>query len=148
MKFALWLLCVILVATSLGVAQDKPIVIQAGTLLDGKGGVARNVGIQIEGARIGKVGSGAPGAATVYDLKGLTVLPGWIDTHVHLDWHFGLDGRFATRDRTVSQTMAFEAENAYATLMAGFTTVQSVGAAIDKELRDVIARGVLPGPEC
>ncbi len=147
MKYALWFLGVVLVAASLCTAQDKPIVIQAGTLMDGKGGVARNVSIQVEGARIARLGPTAPDkTALVYDLKGLTVLPGWIDTHVHLDWHFGLDGRFATRDRTASLTMAFEAENAYATLMAGFTTVQSVGAAIDKELRDVMARGVLPGP--
>src|SRR4029450_11559340 len=38
------------------------------------------------------------------------------------------------------------AENAWTTLVNGFTTVQSVGAANDKELRDAIARGVLPGP--
>lgn len=147
MKYALGFLGVFLVVTSLATAQNKPIVIQAGTLLDGKGGMTRNVNIQVEGARIAKLGPNAPDkTVTVYDLKGLTVLPGWIDTHVHLDWHFGLDGRFATRDRTVSLTMAFEAENAFATLMSGFTTVQSVGAVIDKELRDVIARGVLPGP--
>jgi imidazolonepropionase-like amidohydrolase len=147
MKSASWLLCVSLVAASLVIAQDKPIVIQAGTMLDGKGGIVRNLGIQIEGARITKVGPEASNKnVTLYDLKGLTVLPGWIDTHVHLDWHFGLDGRFATKDKTPSTTMAFEMENAYATLMSGFTTVQCVGAAIDKELRDVIARGVLPGP--
>lgn len=132
-------------AASLYAAQDKPVVIQADTMLDGKGGVVRNTGIQIEGARIVKVGPGAPAGSTIYDLRGLTVLPGWIDTHVHLDWHFGLDGRYATRD-SASLTMACEAENAYATLMAGFTTVQCVGANIDKDLRDVIARGVLPGP--
>ena len=40
----------------------------------------------------------------------------------------------------------YGAENAYVTLLAGFTTVQSVGAASDKPLRDAIARGVLPGP--
>jgi imidazolonepropionase-like amidohydrolase len=146
MKSAVWLLGNLLMIASLCMAQEKPIVIRAGTLLDGKGGTIRNIGIQIEGARITRVGPGAPAAnALTYDLQGLTVLPGWIDTHVHLDWHFGFDGRFATRD-TPSQTMLFAMENAYATLMAGFTTVQSVGAAIDKELRDGIARGTLPGP--
>jgi imidazolonepropionase-like amidohydrolase len=146
MKFALWFFCCMLAAASLSAAQDKPIVIQAGTLLDGQGGVVRNAVIRVEGTRIAAVGPGASaGAGTTYNLKGLTVLPGWIDTHVHLDWHFGLDGRYATRD-SASLTMACAAENAYATLMAGFTTVQSVGANIDKELRDVIARGVLPGP--
>jgi imidazolonepropionase-like amidohydrolase len=132
---------------SLCLAREKPIVIRADTVLDGKGGVVRNASIAVEGSRIARIGTpGAPPAsAAVYDLKGLTLLPGMIDTHVHLDWHFGLDGRYATRD-SVSLTMACEAENAFATLMAGFTTVQCVGANIDKELREVIARGVLAGP--
>ncbi len=147
MKSALWSVCLMLLVALAGVAQDKSIVIQAGTMIDGQGAVERNVSIQVEGTKITRIGSGAAaGAGTVFNLRGMTILPGFIDTHVHLDWHFGLDGRFSTRDRTTSQTMAFEVENAYATLMSGFTTVQSVGAAIDKELRDVIARGVLPGP--
>lgn len=146
MKTAAWMLCGVLISASLGAAQQRPIVIRAGTLLDGKGGTARNTSIQVDGARIRSVGPTAPAAnAITYDLQGLTVLPGWIDTHVHLDWHFGLDGRFSTRD-TPSLTMLFAMENAYAALMAGFTTVQSVGAAIDKELRDGIARGIIPGP--
>jgi imidazolonepropionase-like amidohydrolase len=145
MRAAIWCLCGFLIAASICAAQDKPILIQAGAVLDGKGGLVRNTGIQIEGSHIGRIGPGAAGGAVIYDLKNLTVLPGWIDTHVHLDWHFGLDGRYATRD-SVSLTMACEAENAYATLLGGFTTVQCVGANIDKELRDIIARGVLPGP--
>lgn len=144
MRFAIWTLCGVLTAAGMGNAQEKPIVIRAGTLIDGKGGTARNTTIQIEGSRITGLGPAARVAVT-YDLQGLTVMPGWIDTHVHLDWHFGLDGRYATRD-SATLTMACEAENAHATLMAGFTTVQCVGANIDKELRDVIARGVLPGP--
>jgi len=144
MKSLLWLLCGFLVAASLGEAQEKPIVIRAPFLIDVKGGASRNIAIQIEGTRIIRVGPAA-GAAVTYDLQNLTVLPGWIDTHVHLDWHFGLDGRYATRD-SATLTMASEAENAYATLMGGFTTVQCVGANIDKDLRDIIARGILPGP--
>mgnify|MGYP001065651823 CR=1 FL=1 len=145
MKSTLRLLFSIIVAASLCMAQEKPIVIRAGTLLDGKGGVTHNTAIQIEGSRITRVGPAAGGAIT-HDFQNLTVLPGWIDTHVHLTWHFGLDGRFATRDKSQSLTMAFTAENAYATLMGGFTTVQCVGDAIEKDLRDVIARGILPGP--
>jgi imidazolonepropionase-like amidohydrolase len=144
MRFAPALLTALLVWASPGMAQEKPIVIRAGTLLDGKGGVVRGTTIQIEGSRITRVGTAA-GPAVTHNLQSLTVLPGWIDTHIHLDWHFGLDGRYATRD-SATLTMACAAENACATLRAGFTTVQSVGANIDKELRDVIARGVLPGP--
>jgi imidazolonepropionase-like amidohydrolase len=40
----------------------------------------------------------------------------------------------------------FAAENAWVTLFNGFTTVQSAGAMADKDLRDAINRGVLPGP--
>ena len=145
MKAAFWILCGVLVAASSGIAQEKPVVIRAGSLLDGRGGMRSNVAVHIEGGRITKVDAGSAGATITHDLKGLTLMPGWIDTHVHLDWHFGLDGRYATRD-SATLTMACAAENAFATLMAGFTTVQSVGANLDKELRDVIARGILPGP--
>jgi imidazolonepropionase-like amidohydrolase len=146
MRFALPLICGLLFGAALCAAQEKPVVIHAGVLLDGKGGTMRNAFIEIQGSKITKVGTTAPaGAAVTYDLRNLTVTPGWIDTHVHLDWHFGLDGRYATRD-SQTLTMAAEAENAYADLMAGFTTVQCVGANMDKDLRDIIARGVLPGP--
>ena len=47
---------------------------------------------------------------------------------------------------TPAEMALYAAENAWVTLINGFTTVQSVGAASDKELRDAIARGVLPGP--
>ncbi len=144
MKLMIGFLCGVLVAAGVGMSQEKPIVVRAGTLLDGKGGTLRGAAIVIEGSRISRVGPAA-GAAVTYDLQGLTVMPGWIDTHVHLDWHFGLDGRYATRD-SATLTMACEAENAYTTLMAGFTTVQCVGANMDKDLRDVIARGFFPGP--
>src|ERR1700728_2848646 len=65
-------------------AQDR-IVLHTNVLLDGKGGVLKNQQIVIEGGRIVSV---RPGKAKVdYDLTGLTVMPGWIDTHVHLEWH-------------------------------------------------------------
>ena len=60
-------------------------------------------------------------------------------------WHVGLDGKLGGCEMP-EQRMLFTAENAYGTLMAGFTTIQAVGAATDKPLRDFVARGVLPGP--
>ena len=42
--------------------------------------------------------------------------------------------------------MLYSVENAYVTLMAGFTTVQSIGSPSDVDLRAAIARGVVPGP--
>ena len=85
-------------------------------------------------------------ARSTYDLGNLTLLPGFIDTHVHIGWHFDAKGRYTRGPEPADQAALYGAENAYVTLMAGFTTVQSVGAASDKPLRDAINRGVLPGP--
>jgi imidazolonepropionase-like amidohydrolase len=124
--------------------QPKQIVIAASTLLDGKGGVLRDTRIVIEGSKIVRID---PNAAPVnYDLRGLTVLPGWIDSHVHIAWSFGPDGKNAGASGTPPYATYAAAANAWATLMAGFTTVQSVGSPNDLPLRDAIARGALPGP--
>ena len=64
------------------IARDQ-IVIRAGQLLDGKGGAARNAVIAVEGSRIASVGQAAP-PRMHYDFTRLTVMPGMIDTHVHL----------------------------------------------------------------
>src|SRR5690242_18521811 len=72
-------------------APHRRVVIAAGTLLDGKGRVLHDTRIVVEGSRIVAID---PKAAPVdYDLRGLTVMPGWIDSHVHIAWSFGKDGR-------------------------------------------------------
>ncbi|MGH9762379.1 MAG: amidohydrolase family protein, partial [Blastocatellia bacterium] len=81
-----------------------------------------------------------------YDLRGLTVLPGWIDSHVHITWSFGKDGKSAGGGGTTPDAAYQAASNAWVTLMAGFTTVQSVGSPADVPLRDAIARGAVLGP--
>jgi imidazolonepropionase-like amidohydrolase len=122
----------------------KRIVIAADVVFDGKGRVLRNTRIVIEGSKIVALD---PKAGPVdYDLRGLTVLPGWIDAHVHLSWSFGKDGKNAGPGATTLETGYSAASNAWLTLMAGFTTVQSVGAPADVSLRDAIAKGILPGP--
>jgi imidazolonepropionase-like amidohydrolase len=125
-------------------AQSKRIVIAASTLLDGKGRVQRNTHVVIEGSQIGAID---PKAGPVdYDLRGLTVLPGWIDAHVHITWSFGPDGKNAGQGGTTQEAAYAGASNAWLTLMAGFTTIQSVGSPTDVPLRDAIAKGLLPGP--
>jgi imidazolonepropionase-like amidohydrolase len=125
-------------------AQNKRIVLAASTVLDGKGHVLRNTRIVVEGSKIIAI---APKAGPVdYDLRGLTVLPGWIDAHVHITWSFGKDGKNAGMGGTTQEDAYRAASNAWVTLMAGFTTVQSVGAPNDIPLRDAIAKGMLPGP--
>jgi imidazolonepropionase-like amidohydrolase len=135
-------------AGPLAQAQDAPVVLRASTLLDGRGGVRHDVSIVVAGGRITRIDP-APGAASpavAYDLRGLTVMPGWIDTHVHITSHFGRDGRASTEGETPAQAMLYAVENASAMLMAGFTTVQSIGSAADRDLREALARGGIPGP--
>src|SRR5258705_3867309 len=125
-------------------ARSKRIVIAASTVLDGKGRVLRNTRIVIEGSKIVAVDSKA--GTVDYDLRGLTVLPGWIDAHVHITWSFGRDGRNAGPGGASQEAAYSAAANAWGTLMAGFTTVQSVGSPTDIPLRNAIAKGALPGP--
>ena len=143
-----WLgLVISLVATSGAFAQETPITIQAGRLIDGSGNVQEDATVTVTGSRITGVSVGTRDNAATYDLSGLTLMPGLIDTHVHLTAHFDADGRnHSDPDETPTQAILFAAENAYATLMAGFTTVQSLGSPRDRDLREAIARGTLPGP--
>src|SRR5437899_1208962 len=128
--------------------KNKRIVIAASTVLDGKGKVLRDARIVVEGEKIAAVETKIDkGAGPVdYDLRGLTVLPGWIDAHAHITWNFGKDGKNAGMGGTTQEDAYQSASNAWVTLMAGFTTIQSPGAANDIPLRDAIAKGKLAGP--
>jgi imidazolonepropionase-like amidohydrolase len=125
-------------------APGKRIVIAASAVLDGKGRVLRDARIVVEGSKI--VAMDPKAGPLDYDLRGLTVLPGWIDAHAHITWSFGKDGKNAGMAGTTQEDAYQAASNAWVTLMAGFTTIQSVGAPNDIPLRDAIAKGLLPGP--
>jgi imidazolonepropionase-like amidohydrolase len=127
-------------------AAERPIVLKTSTLFDGKGQTLHNTIIVIEGSKIAKIGGAAPANAVTYDLSAFTVSPGWIDTHSHLSYHFDRKDRLAGSDEPAAQGLLSVADNAVRTLNAGFTTVQSPGAMIDKDLREAIALGILPGP--
>jgi len=136
-------------------APPAAIVILAGKLLDGRGKALHDVTVVVGGSRILAVRSGGAAAApaarpqVTYDLRGLTVMPGGIDTHVHIGWHFDANGKshaVAGNGEPAEQTMLYAVENAVATVRGGITTVQSLGAAEDRALREALARGVVPGP--
>jgi imidazolonepropionase-like amidohydrolase len=145
-------------------AQTQPQVLQVSTFYDGDGHVLHDTRIIVQNGKIVRIDPKATG--NMIDLRGLTTMPGWIDVHVHITSHFGTNGKAnepvcrsqamsgATRSSTTASLpceTAADAElailhNAWVTLEAGFTTVQSVGAFADKDLRDAINRGDLPGP--
>jgi imidazolonepropionase-like amidohydrolase len=130
-------------------AAQPSVTLRTSKLLDGKGSTMDGANIVISGATITRVDRSAPPPGSpAYDLTGLTVLPGLIDVHDHLVWYINRRGRFHTSEDgdTPEQGMLAAAGNAYATLMAGFTTVQSPGSAQDRDLRDFIALGAIPGP--
>jgi imidazolonepropionase-like amidohydrolase len=137
---------VLSLATGFAAAQDRPIVLKASTVLDGKEKVLHNTIIVVEGGKIARIGGAAPQGAAIYDLSRLTVLPGWIDAHVHPTWHFDANGRLAGETEPKEQTVLAGAANSWKMLAAGFTTVQSLGSPLDKDLRDAIERFGLPGP--
>lgn len=124
--------------------QRKRTVLRVSTLFDGHGRVIKNTRLVIEGSKIVRID---PKAGPVdYDLRGLTVLPGWIDAHVHLTWSFGPDGKNAGPGAGTTFAVKQAESNALATLLAGFTTVQSLGSRVDVIFRDAITKGMLPGP--
>jgi len=141
------LIAVILTAGLAAPALAQPAAtttIKARAVIDGKGQVIPNGMVTVRDGKIVSVGP-ASGTPTI-DLGALTLMPGFIDVHVHIGWHFGKDGRYQQRDDSPADAALYGAENMYVTLMSGFTTVQSLGASSDKPLREAVARGVLPGP--
>ena len=137
-------------------AQPKPdlVVLRAARLFDGKGeGVVGNGMVVVSGTQIQAVGAGlaVPPGARVIDLGDVTLLPGFIDAHVHLTGESGdnwyVDAVNGLR-RTVPEQAIRATEFARRTLETGFTTVRNVGASdwIDIGLRNAINDGVVPGP--
>jgi imidazolonepropionase-like amidohydrolase len=148
----MWVCAAWFVAGTLGPATgQEPTTIQADRVLDGRGGVLRNVRISVEGTRIAAVepNRGTTGkSGRVYDLSRFTVLPGLIDVHNHIVWHFNAKDRLHTESdgESGAQAALAAAANAYVTLTAGFTTIQSVGSPEDADLKDAMDKRGLPGP--
>jgi imidazolonepropionase-like amidohydrolase len=136
-------ICALAAAASLA-AQEKSTVIAVGSLIDGLGQATRDTRIVVRGAKIVAID---PKASPIdYDLRGATITPGWIDTHIHLNWHFDANHKSVSGNEKPEDAALYSAEGAWITLRGGFTTVQSVGALIDKAVRDRITLGLLPGP--
>jgi len=122
----------------------QSVTVRAARVLDGRGGTLANGVVEIRDATIIAIDQ-RTGPVT-HDLGDVTLMPGMVDVHVHMNWYFGPGGKYGERDVTAAYAADAVLDNARKTLLAGFTTVQSLGAASDRALRDAIASGVVVGP--
>ena len=135
-------------------AIAAPVYIHAGRVIAVPGQVVRGAStIVIDNGRIVGVQDGYVGpteqGSTIIDLKDKTVLPGLIDSHVHLASDRGGEQALLADVRDDHPLQAFEAEmNGMKTLRAGFTTVRNLGddKGVTMALREAIKRGWAKGP--
>ena len=136
-------------ASVLPAQQPEPVAISARRVIDGAGQMVENATVVVQGNRITSVGPlPASFRGRRIDLGDATIMPGLIDVHSHVVWYFNAQGRYHTSNdgETPAQGAIAAAGNAYGTLMSGVTTLQSPGSPEDKDLRDAINRGSVPGP--
>ena len=134
-------------------ASAQPIVVKAARLFDGTSdSVTRNAVVVIDGKRITAINpSTTPPDAKIIDLGDVTLLPGFIDAHVHLteeagdNWYFDW---FQSMTRQPAEQALLATTFARKTIDAGFTTVRNVGAGdyVDVGLRNAINNGWVIGP--
>ncbi|MCU0646403.1 MAG: amidohydrolase family protein [Gemmatimonadaceae bacterium] len=126
--------------------------LRAARLIVGDGTTVDDPVIVVRGDRVVAVGPRAttsiPPGARIIDLPGHTLLPGFIDAHVHLTSGDNDGGDMAVLRETAAHAGIYGVANARKTLDAGFTTVRDAGANYYAEvaLRELIAKRVVPGP--
>ena len=131
-------------------ASGETVFVQAGSLLadPSNGVVLRNKTLVIRGNQVVEIRDGFVGDGRIVDLRDAFVLPGLIDSHVHITRQQNPNARLmAMTDSAADQTMD-GAGFALKTLRAGFTTVADLGGQNEAvfALRRGIQRGHVPGP--
>lgn len=145
-------LALLLLAAPLAAQAPRITAIRADRLIVGDGTQILSPVVLVRGDRITAVGTAAevtvPRDATVIDLRGHTLLPGFIDAHTHLASIDNDGGDLAALRETPAHGAIHATVNAEKTLRAGFTTVREAGSLgyVDVAVRDAIARGIIPGP--
>jgi imidazolonepropionase-like amidohydrolase len=145
--------CALVVAGALGgVASAETVFVQAGRLLadPATGKVETAKTLVLENGKVVRIADGyvAEKGGKVVDLKDSFVLPGLIDSHVHLTHEQNPNSRLQNVTRSSADDALVGAGFARKTLMAGFTTVADLGAENQAifALRDGIKRGDVAGP--
>jgi len=142
----------LLSATAALAQQPKTIALKAARMFDGTSdAVTRDAVIIIEGNKIKAIGGAVPANADVIDLGDVTLLPGFIDSHVHLtdesgdNWYLNY---FQGLMRQPAEQALLASTYARKVIDAGFTTVRNVGASdyVDVGLRNAIHNGWIVGP--
>jgi imidazolonepropionase-like amidohydrolase len=121
-------------------------------LIDGTGDLHDNATLLVRGTKISAVGPSnevrIPKGAVRIDGRGLSIIPGLIDCHVHLCLGGEPDVVATLESEQPSYTLLKSARHAKATIDAGFTTVRDVGSRDHSifTLKQAIESGVMPGP--
>jgi imidazolonepropionase-like amidohydrolase len=135
--------------TGSGARWDAPVVIHGARIITGSGAEPIEHGALVfEGERIVAVGRESevqsPRGAHTIDADGMTLMPGLIDCHVHLNGRWGYDV-LDLLQTSPSLGLLYTVPNARATLEAGVTTVRDAGLS-PAGARQAIERGFFPGP--
>ena len=117
--------------------DSTTVIVRAATLIDGTGAVRRNTDVVVRNGRIVELRP-SRGRATV-DLGNRVLVPGLIDTHVHLGWYITTKGRLHQREDGDDESVAAinAVGNAQRMLQAGFTTIRDVGNSAEWAMSDV-----------
>jgi imidazolonepropionase-like amidohydrolase len=148
MKYSLSLLLVIFTSFML---SGQETLLHCGKLIDTNNGkVLTEQTVTILGNSIIKVEKGyasAKSGQTIIDLKSKTVMPGFIDMHVHVESETNPKQYLETFTKNEADVAFTAAEIAERTLMAGFTTVRDLGGSgVNVSLRNAINNGTTRGP--
>jgi imidazolonepropionase-like amidohydrolase len=146
-KFYFLIFALLLVTT----VQAQKTIIHCGNLIDGKSNdVQSQMTIVVEGNKITEIEKGfsKPGKDDkLIDLSKKTVMPGFIDMHVHFEGETNKDQalqRFTLNEADVAFRSTVYAKK---TLLAGFTTVRDLGGSgVNISLRNAINQGLVVGP--
>lgn len=126
------------------------ILVENGTVIDGTGGEPiKNAAVLVKDNVIQAVGEksqlelSVDGDVTIVDAKGGYILPGLIDTHVHLTFQMG--GLEERTSNPFSLRFYKTLEYMKATIDAGITTVRDAGGA-DAGIKQAVESGMVLGP--